>query len=42
MKHLRQSLSELELTEWLVIGVLLALIVLTGFIFWAKASAYGP
>ena len=42
MKNRRQSLSEAELTLWLVIIILFALIVLTGYLFWKKVSTYGP
>ncbi|MGA2244787.1 MAG: hypothetical protein ABSH48_07310 [Verrucomicrobiota bacterium] len=42
MKKLRKSLSEAELTLWVVILTLFALILLTGYLFWKKVSAFGP
>jgi len=40
MKMPRQSLSEAEQTLWLILIVLLALIISTGYLLWEKVQAY--
>ena len=36
MKHLRHHLSEVEMTMWVLMLLLLGLIIATGYLFWQK------
>jgi HAMP domain-containing protein len=42
MKTPRQSSSEVETTMWLIVAVLLALILLTGYFLWKRISPRIP